>query len=186
MAVTIAEMEQRLIEVGIQHYDVHEHYILFSMETEHYAAPSGQNVLRIALELSEDGEYFKLFAPRAYQIAGPNTDVFLRAVAMVQWRTKLIQFEFDESDGEVRPIIEWPVQDGTITMHQLGRSLHGLVQIVEQFHPILERARIEGVVEFPDTKEAMIERLETLVARMKGLHREGDDSEGGSAPPEAF
>lgn len=185
MAVTLVEMEERLKEVGIQHYDMREHYIVFGMETEHYAAPNGENVLRLVLELTEEGQYFKLFAPRAYVITGEHVDAFLRAAAMVQWRTKLIQFEYDESDGEVRPIIEWPVQDGTVTMHQLGRSLHGIVQLVEQFHPVLERARVDGVVEFPDTKEAMIERLEALLARLKG-EPEVDDSDGGATPPAAF
>ncbi len=183
MAVTIAQMEQLLGEVGIQHYDAREHFILFSMETEYYTTPDGASVLRLVLELTEEGEYFKLFAPRAYEIHGPNADAFLRAAAMVQWRTKLIQFEYDESDGEVRPIIEWPVQDGTITTNQLGRSIAGIVQLVEQYHPVLERARIEGAVEFPDTKERMIQRLETLLARLKGVPEPSDDD---SAPPAAF
>ena len=184
MAVTIEHMVHLLEEIGIKHFDAHEHYVLFSMETQYYVTPDGNSVLRLVIELSEDGEYFKLFAPRAYHVTGEHTDAFLRAAAQVQWKTKLIQFEWDDSDGEVRPIIEWPVEDGSVTARQLGRSISGIVQLVEQFHPVLERARAEGVVEFPDEKAAMIERLETLVARLKGLPPdEGDDD---STPPTAF
>jgi hypothetical protein len=57
------------------------------------------------------------------------------------------QFEYDDSDGEVRPIIEWAVEDGTVTSKQLGRAIFGLVQIVDQFYPVLEQARTKGKID---------------------------------------
>jgi hypothetical protein len=58
----------------------------------------------------------------------------------IQWETKLIQFEYDDTDGEIRPIVEWPVEDGTVTSMQLARAILGLVMIVDRYYPVLEQA----------------------------------------------
>ena len=185
MAVTIEHVETILKEVGIQNYGVHENHIRFSMgPMDRYVTPDGTDALRLVIELTEEGEYFKIFSPRAYQVTGEHVDAFLRATAILQWKTKLIQFEWDPTDGEVRPIIEWPIEDGSLTATQLGRCISGLVGLIEDFHPVLERARIEGVVEFPDDRQAMIARLETLLAKLKGA--DNPPSNGENGPPTAL
>ena len=182
MAVTIAELEGLIKEVGIQHYDVQDDFIRFSMEMDCYATPDGEDVLRLVIELSEEGEYVKIFSPRAYQVQGEHADAFLRAAAIVQWKTKLLQFEWDPSDGEVRPIVEWPIEDGTLTAKQIGRCISGMMQLLDQFHPVLEVARLTGAVDFPDDREATIGRLQALIDKLKKPDEPSDDD----APPTAL
>ena len=65
---------------------------------------------------------------------------------MIQWRTKMIQFEFDARDGEVRPVVEFPLEDAELTMLQLHRALIGLLQLVDRYHPELEHCLATGLI----------------------------------------
>lgn len=88
----------------------------------------------IVVQLEEDGEFFKLFVPRV--IAGvkdhPFKEAILQTMLSISWETKMLQWEYDPSDGEIRAIIEFPLEDATLTERQFNRCLHGLVQIVDE------------------------------------------------------
>lgn len=147
MPTSIDEIRSMLDELDIQyrHRDDRAIYILF--ETRQYRNPEGEPALWMIIDLDEGGEYFKLFAPNAFTADGNHPDIFLKACLVVQWRTKLIQFEYDESDGEIRPIIEFPIEDSALTAQQLKRCIGGMVQLIDEYAPFLERALEEGVIE---------------------------------------
>ena len=153
MAMTIDELSTLLEEVGIKQYKKSDATKLsFGIATDNYRGPEGQPGLSLVVELSENGEYFKVWAFRAFVASGPHLDAFLKACMALQWKTKLVQFEFDESDGEIRPIVEFPLEDSKLTAKQLGRSVHGLVHIVDHYFPFLKRILDAGVVEWPKEK----------------------------------
>jgi hypothetical protein len=152
MAMKIQDIERILDEMTFKYARKDENTIGFGMRMENYQRPDDDaKSLVLVVQLLEDGEYFNLFAPRAFQVKGANQDAFLRACAIVQWRTKLIQFEWDESDGEVRPTVEFPIEDGVLTTKQFARCVNGMCSILDQFYPVLRKAADEGVVEFPST-----------------------------------
>jgi hypothetical protein len=106
---------------------------------------NGEKLLAVIVALEENGEYIKVMSPGAFEVkGGRHVDAFWKACMMIQWRTKLIQFEYDESDGEVRPIVEWPIEDGGLTSMQLRRAIDGLVQLVDRYTPALELAASKG------------------------------------------
>jgi hypothetical protein len=150
MAMTIDQIAGMLEELDLT-YQHQDGYLFFTMETEVYVDPekSGKRALTLMIELMEDGEFFTLLAPRAYFVRGSHQDAFLRACARVQWRTKLVQFEWDVRDGEVRPIIELPLEDASLTRRQLQRCIYALCSIVDRYHEALHRAATEGVVVLP-------------------------------------
>jgi hypothetical protein len=49
----------------------------------------------------------------------------------ISWETKMLQWEYDPSDGEIRAIIEFPLEDSMLTERQFNRCLSGLIQIVD-------------------------------------------------------
>jgi len=204
MSITIEELAT-LLEQNEIHFGKKDDSsaLVMSFSTDNYVDSDGDKGLLIVLTLEEDGEYFKCFAPAAFKVTGPNTRPFLEACASIQWHMKLVQFEYDPSDGEVRPIIEFPVEDGTITAKQLLRCIHGLAQIVDDAYPILDKALKTGVVDFSHSKmaetriEGLVENLERMVASgmlsreqademakilEHGGRSDGDDSE----PPESL
>ncbi len=128
-----------------------------------YRDDDGDAHLRVVIQVQEDGRYLQIFAPEAYRVPAESAGPFLQACAMIQWRTKLIQFEYDAQDGEVRPVVEFPLMDALLTSSQLMRAVNGLVELVDTYHPVLERAAREGVVQF-DSDDGEAEMLSSLLS----------------------
>ena len=107
----------------------------------------GENIedFLIVIELDEDGEFFEIFAPRV--LAGvkdhPHKTAILQSMVCISWETKMLQWEYDPSDGEIRAIIEFPLEDAILTERQFYRCLHSLVQLVDE----LALPRLQAVME---------------------------------------
>jgi hypothetical protein len=88
--------------------------------------------LLVVIQLDEEGRFFKLFAPEV--LAGvqehPHSAAILQTMLSISWETKMLQWEYDPSDGEIRAIIEFPLEDSTLTAQQFHRCFSGLVEIV--------------------------------------------------------
>ena len=88
----------------------------------------------IVVQLEEDGEFFELFAPRV--LTGvknhPHKTAILQTMLSISWETKMLQWEYDPDDGEIRAIIEFPLEDAILTEKQFNRCLHGLIQLVDE------------------------------------------------------
>jgi hypothetical protein len=88
----------------------------------------------IVIELDEDGEFFEIFAPRV--LTGvkdhPHKAAILQTMLCISWETKMLQWEYDPSDGEIRAIIEFPLEDAILTERQFNRCLHSLVELVDE------------------------------------------------------
>ena len=88
--------------------------------------------LLIVAQLDEDGRFFKLFAPEV--LCGvkehPYKGAILQTMLSISWETKMLQWEYDPFDGEIRAIIEFPLEDSALTAQQFYRCYKGLVEIV--------------------------------------------------------
>jgi len=165
MATSLREVSDFLDDLGLQH-EIQDDHVLLPFATEHYRDPEGEASLLMAVHLEEGGHYLKVFVPNAFRAAGEHTDAFLRAAAIVQWKTKLVQFEFDETDGEVRAIVEFPIEDARLTAGQLGRCVHGLVQLLEAYAEPLQAALDTGVIAFGEETSPMAEALGEMLSTL--------------------
>ncbi|MGB3495984.1 MAG: hypothetical protein WBA57_24865 [Elainellaceae cyanobacterium] len=154
MAVTLEEIAIYLEHGGLRYrLDPDNQSILMGIDADHV-----ENFL-LVVQLEEDGEFFKLFAPRV--LAGvdehPYKEAILQTMLSISWETKMLQWEYDPSDGEIRAIIEFPLEDATLTERQFNRCLYGLVQIVDE----IAMPRLKTVMETGQdpTDLAMGERL---------------------------
>jgi hypothetical protein len=132
-------------------------------------ADNVENFLIVA-QLEEDGAFFKLFAPQV--LSGihdhPYKEAILQTMLSISWETKMLQWEYDPSDGEIRAIIEFPLEDSVLTEKQFNRCLYGLVQIVDE----LAMPRLRMVMETgkdPGDLEAGERLLLTLQEEAPGL-----------------
>jgi hypothetical protein len=101
----------------------------------------------IVIQLDEKGEFLKLFAPEI--LAGVKThrykEAILETMLTISWETKMLQWEYDPSDGEVRAMIEFPIEDSTLTERQFFRCLSGLVETVDNIAmPRLQKVMDSG------------------------------------------
>ena len=166
MAMTLDQLEERLKEAFGNDFKCQKYpeknFIVVGAGTNFYKDKDGENFLRIVIELSENGEYINFFSPGAFNIAGKNKQVFLEACCMAQWMTKLIQFEYDHQDGEIRPVIEFPLEDNTVTAKQISRALRGMASLMDTYYNFLIKAG-EGVIDLNIIKQsADAEKMETL------------------------
>jgi hypothetical protein len=140
MGTTLEQISTYLTKKGWKHrLDPEECRILTGVYGEHI-----EDFL-IVIQLDEDGEFFEMFAPRV--LAGvkdhPHKAAILQTMLCISWETKMLQWEYDPSDGEIRAIIEFPLEDSTLTERQFNRCLHSLVQLVDE----LALPRLKAVME---------------------------------------
>jgi hypothetical protein len=87
----------------------------------------------IVIQLREDGEYLSLFAP---QLLFLKDHVFkgvaFQTMLEIAWEVKLLRWEYDPSDGEVRTSVVMALGDAPLTEKQFNRLLSGLIQLTEQ------------------------------------------------------
>ena len=158
MATTLQEITSFLDEHDLKYKQRDENTLITGFGgLDHYRDSDGDPHLGVVVRIEEGGEYLKVFAPNAYRVPLEDAGPVLQACAMIQWKTKLVQFEYDSNDGELRPIVEFPLEDASLTSRQLLRCLGGLTQLVDHYHPTLAKARDEGVVAFEDGDGASAE-----------------------------
>lgn len=108
----------------------------------------------IVVQLDEDGKFFRLFAPQVLAEVQdhPHKAAILQTMLAISWETKMLQWEYDPSDGEIRAIIEFPLEDSILTEKQFNRCLSGLIQLVDnvaipRLQAVMETGQDPGNVE---------------------------------------
>lgn len=168
--------------------------ILTGFRMNAYKDTDGEQVLRLVVRPEENGTYMRVFAPFVYQVKpdAPHKDAAFQALVIANYRTRMVQFEYDPNDGEVCCAIEWPVEDGTVTRAQLKRCLHGIAAILDDTDPFIRAAMETGVVDHAGWTPGLppeIAALMRLVQRSGGLDaakkalEEAAKGKPGSTPP---
>lgn len=156
MATSIKEISAFLDSENLK-YEPHadEDYILTGFKMPNYKNAEGRDQLLIVIKLEEEGEFLKLFTPKAYQYKdGPHLGVILQACMFVSWRTKMLQYEFDPSDGEIRAVIEFPLEDAKLTKKQFMRVLMAIPELIDKYDGMIRGAIEKGKIESPDDPDA--------------------------------
>jgi hypothetical protein len=167
MAATIKEITRILDDHDMKYHVNDRGHVVFKMATRTYRDADGDDGLMLVINLSEDGEYFQLFAPMAYRCQGPHVQVFLQACMEIQWRTKLIQYEYDREDGEIRPKIEFPLEDALLTDRQLIRCISGICSLTDTYHETLAGALATGEIRMPPEEDPFVGAVpQTAMASM--------------------
>jgi len=155
------------------HFDEEQQLLVTGFRTEHYTNANGEKGLPVIIKLEENGEFLKVFSPAVYHLEpGPHQLSVFLALLQICWRTKMLQYEYDPSDGEIRAIIEFPLEDAELTERQFMRIVFSLVELVDRYDPIIRRAIETGEVDFealaPDLGEQLASLFRTM-ARSGGI-----------------
>lgn len=149
MATTIKEVQKYLYEEGVKFKskeDSSDLGIVFGMEN--YRDTEGDDGLLIIVSLLEDGEYIKIFAPKAFAVPEHRVDIFCQACVTFQMMTPTIQFEFTPSDGLMHPCIEFPLEDALLTKSQLLRCVRSLASHIDNVYQDFQKIIETGVINF--------------------------------------
>ncbi|MBD3235779.1 MAG: hypothetical protein GF330_03665 [Candidatus Eisenbacteria bacterium] len=169
MATTLKQIAQFLSEADLKFQlreEADDILIGFTMPT--YKNPQGRNQLLIVIKLEEGGEFLKLFTPKAYVYKeGPHALAVLKACMYVSWRTKMLQYEYDPSDGEIRAMIEFPLEDAELTQRQLMRVLMALPELLDRFDETIRTAIDHGKLVTEQAPDARLRELLERLSEMK-------------------
>ena len=165
MATTTAQIASILDALELRHRIKDDGAIIVGFgDLDNYRNRNGEDTIVVVIRLNEGGEHVSLFAPGAYSVPEREQAAWFALAALgIQWRTKLIKFEYDQSDGEVRPTIEVILEDGVLTHRMLARALKGLVRMIDQTYPIIRNAIDNGVVAFDQLEAAQSRSLSHLL-----------------------
>ncbi|NER38666.1 MAG: hypothetical protein F6J93_32725 [Oscillatoria sp. SIO1A7] len=111
----------------------------------------------ILIDLQEDGQYMELAVPQLLQVQDHiYKGVLLQTLLAISWETKMLRWEYDPMDGEIRASIILPLEDAILTEQQFNRCLNSLVELVDGC-----RSRIEAVLQTGEDpkQKALGERL---------------------------
>ena len=87
----------------------------------------------IILKLSENGEFLQFQSPNLLPVKDSVfKGVVFQTLLALNYQYKLVRFEYDPSDGEVRASIELPLEDGGLTDQQFDRCMSCLITVVDR------------------------------------------------------
>ena len=150
MATSYDELKSFLHEGGFRHRQAEDDTLLTGFgEMEYYRDPDGVPRLGILLKLHEAGSVLEILCPRLYAYRGPQLDDLLRSCMLINYWVRLIAYDYDDRDGELRASIILVLEDAPLTAPQLARCLTTLAHQVDRCDPFLQRTMLIGGVHVP-------------------------------------
>ena len=140
MATSIDELKSQLNELDYNFVEHDESTLVLDFKTKTYRDPDGDPMVTLVIQLSEEGEHFRIFAPKAFNVEGPKKDVYLRAFMDIQSNTSFLRFGYDDEDGEVRPMIDFAIEDAELTQLQLRKCIGVTMELMEQSYQMFHAA----------------------------------------------
>jgi hypothetical protein len=159
MATTLTQIAQYLDQREWRyHLDPEESRIITGVKADHVEE------FIIIISLKENGEYLEIVAPQLLKVKDHvYKGVLFQTLLAISWQVKMLRWEYDPLDGEIRASIAFPLEDAPLTQKQFNRVLSGLIDIVDRVSmPRLKAVLATG--EDPGEKElgeALLEVMES-------------------------
>ena len=142
----------------------------------------GKNIeyLPVVIELLEERNFLYIYSPQLLNIKDSVfKGVAFQTMLALSYEMKMLRFEYDPNDGEVRASIELPIEDGNLTLKQFQCCLMGLVYMIDELAmPRLKavlatgedpgaKGQVEEVAQLlADSNSEMLEILEQAIAKL--------------------
>lgn len=139
-------------------------YIITGVVAEHVEQ------LLLVIHVKDDGELLSLIAPQLLVIKDHvHKGVLLQTLLAIAWDVKLLRWEYDPTDGEVRASINLILEDNPLTERQFNRSLEALIQCVDAVAmPRLQMVLATGTDPGLQDMEALMSQLQFPDAEHQG------------------
>jgi hypothetical protein len=192
MAMTIDEISDLLTESGIGH-ETNEPLaaIRFGFHLDpswtNYRNPAGAATHEFMIGLHGDGEFLAVHLPRTWMIGDcPHKAAVFEVLATYQGQRRMIRFDYDPEDGEIRANMEIWLADTSLSAAQLQWMIRQLGRGVCRLDPVIRHAMRTGEVSFERSAEfdedRETERVGELARAAGGLEALERLVGGGDAP----
>ena len=140
---------------------------VLSFKTRHYVNQAGSKSLMLVVNIAEAGRYLEIAAVGMYSANDAKDIGKLAEFLLAQnYVTKLLRWELDRTDGEVRVSVEVAPVDGSVTFTSFMRMLMLFPMVAESLHPTITKVMTTGKLPAP---VRVNKRLEELVRRAGGI-----------------
>lgn len=140
MATNLQQIASFLDNRGLPyHLETQENRIITGVKSETV------DEFMIVIQLQEDGAYLSLVAPQLLSIKDHvYKGVAFQTMLAIAWEVKLLRWEYDPSDGEVRTSVNLPLEDAPLTEKQFNRLLSGLIDLTNRGMERLQQVLATG------------------------------------------
>jgi len=140
---------------------------VLSFKTRHYENPAGDKSLMLIVNIAEAGRYLEITAVGMYSAKDAKDIGKLAQFLLGQnYVTKILRWELDRTDGEVRASVEVAPVDGSVTFNSFMRMLMLFPMVAESLHPTITKVMKTGQLPAP---VRVNKRLQELVRRAGGI-----------------
>ena len=175
MATTLMKVAEFLDLAGLEYLKREgKQHLRLRLPTRKYMPPGARNHhINLVIALEEEGCYLKVIAPEVYHF--PATAGSFQKLALMQsllqisLMSKMVQFEYDAEDGEIRAIVEFPLEDAILTSRQLLRCVHGLVKVMDRNHVTIVDAIKHGLT--PESPAALQKAYEKYLEERRAKRK---------------
>ncbi|WP_246259807.1 YbjN domain-containing protein [Oxynema aestuarii] len=99
----------------------------------------------IVIQLHEGGEYLELCAPQLLFLKDHVCKgVAFQTMLAIAWEVKLLRWEYDPDDGEVRTSVALALEDAPLSENQFNRLLSALIQLTDRAIERLNTVLVTG------------------------------------------
>jgi hypothetical protein len=110
-----------------------------------YRDLDGDPYVALITEVSEDGEFLRVFAPAAWSLSNCiHKTAVLAMLPAIQARLKLLRFDYSAKSGHLKPNVELPIEDGTLTQTQFERAFQTVLRAIHELDAGIRRVMQTG------------------------------------------
>lgn len=154
MTATLDQIGKLLTEENLKSTKVSDHTLRLGFNTSNFTNRKGEKSLVILLQVRDGGQYLAAQAPNAFRLSGDHMHAGMDLLLRLQWAWKLVRFEYDHTDGEIRPSAELPLGTMELDAGSLAVFIRTLVYVIESTVPAFEHAIKTGEVLVPGASAA--------------------------------
>ena len=147
MAIHNEQIESFFAEEGLKYRLQADGTFLTGFATDSYERADGQKGIGVLVRVSEDGGSVEFVAPNLYSsLICQHREALFNTLLAIMMRARMIRYEHDPEDGEIRCSIEYPVINGTLTRLQFRRMLDCLASTIDRWDRVVRTAMRTGLV----------------------------------------
>lgn len=175
MPIPVEAIQGYLMRAGIKFAvsDLgHTGQFVLSFRTQNYRNPGGKKSLTLLVTILEDGRYLEIVGGNMYSATqAKDVGVLCQYLLGQNYTTKLLRWELDRTDNEVRATIEVAPVDGCITFDAFMRMLMLFPLVADSVHAAVTKVMTTGKLPAPVRTNKRLQDLLRRAGGMAGLER---------------
>lgn len=175
MPIPVEAIQSYLMRAGLKfaaNDDGDNGQFVLSFKTRHYQNLLGENSLTLFITVAEGGKYLEIAAVSMYS-AKKAKDIGKLSLFLLgeNYKTKLLRWELDRTDNEVRATIEVAPVDGCITFDAFMRMLMLFPLVADGMHTAITKVMATAKLPTPIRIDKRLQELVRRAGGVQGLER---------------